>query len=241
VRLFERGGVYRLRPPAEGGDADGRGERDAQLPIQREHLGALLVGDLRPASWRDPRPPAADFYAAKGVLATLMEALRVSWSVEAHREPFLHPGRSARVLVDGRPAGWLGELHPSVSAGWDVERAAGFELEWEPVARAAVEVPAYRDLTSFPAIRQDLAVIVADDVPAAVVVATIRRAGGDLLRRAEVFDVYRGDQVGTGRASLAVRLEFRADDRTLTDEEVATRRAGIVDALASELGAELRG
>ena len=241
VRLFERGAVYRARPESAAGAGDAGEGRDARLPIEREHLAAVLVGALRPASWRDPQPPAADFYSAKGVLAALMDALRVSWSVEVAREPFLHPGRSARVLIDGEPAGWLGELHPSVSSGWDVERAAGFELEWRRVAAAAPALATYSDLTSFPAVRQDLAVIVAEDVPAAEVVATVERAGGELLRRVEVFDVYRGDQVGAGRASLALRLEFRAGDRTLTDEEVATRRAKIVDALSSGLGAELRG
>ena len=236
VRLFERGAVYRARP-----DAASDGGRDAVLPLEREHLAALLTGSLRPASWREPQPPAADFYAAKAVLSALMDALRVPWSVQAAREPFLHPGRGARVLVDGRPAGWLGELHPSVSAGWDVERAAAFELEWHEVAAAAPDAATYRDLTSFPAVRQDLAVIVAEDVPAAEVLATVQRAGGTLLKRVEVFDVYRGEQVGAGRASLALRLEFRAPDRTLTDEEVAARRVKIVDALSSGLGAELRG
>jgi phenylalanyl-tRNA synthetase beta chain len=102
-------------------------------------------------------------------------------------------------------------------------------------------VPRYEDLTSFPAIRQDIAVIVADDVPAASVLDAIRGAGGALLQRAEVFDVYRGAQVGEGRASLAVRLEFRAPDRTLTDDEVAQRRAKIVAALRDRVGGELRG
>ena len=237
VRLFERGAVYGARPASPDGD----GGLDARLPIEREQLAAVLVGALRPPSWRESQPPQADFYAAKGVLAALMAALRVTWSVEPAREPFLHPGRSAHVLIGGEPVGWLGELHPSVSAGWDVERAAGFELDWEAVAAAAPAVAVYRDLTSFPAVRQDLAVVVADDVPAAEVVATVQRAGGSLLKHVEVFDVYRGEQVGAGRASLALRLEFRAGDRTLTDEEVAARRAKIVEALSSGLGGELRG
>ena len=83
--------------------------------------------------------------------------------------------------------------------------------------------------------------VVPDDVPAARVVEEVRRSGGSLLQHAEVFDVYRGEQVGAGRASLALRLEFRAPDRTLTDDEVAARRAKIVAALAQRLGAELRG
>ena len=166
-----------------------------------------------------------------------MRALRVDWRVEAATgEPFLHPRRGASVIVGDARAGWLGELHPSVAAEWDLDGVAGFELDFGALAGAATAVPRYEDLTSFPAIRQDVAVVVADDVPAARVLEVIRSAGGALLRSAEVFDVYRGAQVGAGRASLAIRLEFRAPDRTLTDEEVAERREKIVAALREQVG-----
>jgi phenylalanyl-tRNA synthetase beta chain len=138
-------------------------------------------------------------------------------------------------------AGWLGELHPSVAAGWDLDGAAGFELDFGALAGAAELVPRYEDLTSFPAVRQDLAVVVGDAVPAARVLEVIRGAGGALLSGAEIFDVYRGAQIGEGRASLAVRVEFRAADRTLTDEEVNQRRDKIVAALREQVGGELRG
>jgi phenylalanyl-tRNA synthetase beta chain len=144
------------------------------------------------------------------------------------------------VVIGETSAGWLGELHPSVAAAWDLAGVAGFELDLGVLAGAALGVARYEDLTSFPAVRQDIAVVVADDVPAAQVLATVREAGGALLRDAEVFDVYRGAQVGEGRASLAVRLEFRAPDRTLTDDEVAGRRAKIVAALRDRVGGELR-
>jgi phenylalanyl-tRNA synthetase beta chain len=246
VRVWEYGAVYTARGPASAAsNGDGAAARVPgldRLPGERQHLGALLSGRLRPATWREPEPPAADFFAAKGVLGALLDALRVPWTVEAAREPFLHPGRAAHVLVgaERRPAGWVGELHPAVAAAWDLAAAAGFELDFGPLAEAAVAVPDYEDLISFPAVRQDLAVVVAEDVPAAAVLDVVREAGGPLLRRAEVFDVYRGAQVGEGRASLAIRLEFRAGDRTLTDEEVAERRERIVAALAERLGGELR-
>jgi phenylalanyl-tRNA synthetase beta chain len=245
VRLFEYGAIYLPRSAAgEVGDTGNPWypRADPELPIERTHIGALLTGRVRPASWSDPEPPAADFFAAKAVLAALMRALRVGWQAEAGAdEPFLHPRRRAGVLVDGARAGWLGELHPSVAAQWDLEGAAGFELDFGLLAGAATAVPHYEDLTSFPAIRQDVAVVVADEIPAARVLEAIRSAGGELLRGAEVFDVYRGAQVGTGRASLAIRLEFRAPDRTLTDEEIAQRRELIVAALREQVGGELRG
>ena len=241
VRLWQYGAIYLAREPGQATQTNGRIPGLDRLPIEEQHLGALLTGDLRPPTWRDAEPPRADFFAAKGVLGALLEALRVPWEVEPVREPFLHPGRGARVLAGGEPAGWLGELHPAVAARWDLEQAAGFELDFDVLARAADVVPDYEDLTSFPSVRQDMAIVVPDGVSAAAVVDVVKQAGGSLLSRAEVFDVYRGAQVGEGSTSLALRLEFRAGDRTLTDEEADKRREKIVAALAERLGARLRG
>jgi phenylalanyl-tRNA synthetase beta chain len=192
---------------------------------------------MRPPSWRESEPPQADFYAVKAVLAALLGTLRVPWSVERGVEPFLHPGRSARVLIGGEAAGWLGELHPAVARTWDLEGGAGFELDLGLIEGSALYVPRYEDLTSFPAVLQDRAWWFARDVPAAEVLATVREAGGPLLRAADIFDVYPAED----RVSLAVRLQFRAEDRTLTDEEVAQRRAKIDAAVAERLGGEPRG
>jgi phenylalanyl-tRNA synthetase beta chain len=247
VRLFERGAIYIARAGLEErpfvyGTSPSAGTLRRpetipgldRLPAEHEHVGALLAGRMRPASWRDPEPPRADFFAAKGVLAALLDSLRVAWRVEPAREPFLHPGRSARVLIgeEAAPVGWLGELHPTVAAAWDLDGVvAGFELDLGAVLDAAPGALDFEDLTSFPAVRQDVAVDLPAGVPASEVVALVRESGGALLRRVEVFDVYEGAQVGEGRRSLALRLEFRAADRTLTDEEVAQRRAKIVSAL----------
>jgi phenylalanyl-tRNA synthetase beta chain len=235
VRLFEIGAVYLDRP--RSGEPTAAEQRSEPLPEERRHVGALLTGAMRPPSWREGDPPRADFFAVKAVLAAVLDTLRAPWSVEAAREPFLHPGRSARVLIDGEAAGWLGEVHPAIARAWDLDGAAGFEIDLEPIERAAVHVPRYADVTSYPAVLQDRAWWFPLDVPAAEVLATVREAGGPLLRRVEVFDVYPAE----GRVSLAVRLEFRAEDRTLTDEEVAQRRARIDAAVAERLGGEPRG
>ncbi|MEA2127012.1 MAG: phenylalanyl-tRNA synthetase beta chain [Solirubrobacteraceae bacterium] len=245
VRLFEIGSVYlpwdpdRPRPPGRwdppAGTPGAAAWAEGALPDERTHVAALISGSLRTPSWDDDAPPAANFFGIKGVLEALARALRVEVSVEPASEPFLHPGRSARVLAGGDPAGWIGELHPSLGAG------AAFELDLSVLIAAADAVPIYRDLTSFPSLRQDLAVTLGDDVPAAAVVAVVEKAGGKLLAGAEVFDVYRGEQVGEGRHSLALRLTFRAPDRTLTDEDVEPARSKIVARLREELGGELRG
>jgi len=250
LQLFEQGAVYRWtdehgadgRPSSNGGSPRAGGH-DHRLPEEHRALGALLAGRLHAPSWGTPEPPRAGFSAIKGVFGAVCDALRVDWTVEPATEPFLHPGRSARILAgaDGEPVGWLGELHPLVAREYDLtDAAAAFEVDLDRLVRHADAVPAYRDLTSFPALRQDLAVAVSDDVPAAAVVALVRRAGGDLLADARVFDVYRGAQVGEGRTSLALALQFRAPDRTLSDEDVAPLRERIVAALRDELGGELR-
>jgi phenylalanyl-tRNA synthetase beta chain len=98
----------------------------------------------------------------------------------------------------------------------------------------------YADYTSFPEIRQDLAVVVPQSVASAEVIAAVRAAGGPLLAAVEVFDVYRGAQIGDDEVSLALRLAFRSPERTLTDEEVAERRAAIEAALAEQVGGRIR-
>ena len=229
IRLFEAGAVYL---PGE-----------SARPQEPYHVAALLSGAVRPATWRDPEPPAADFFAAKGALAGLLDAVRVPWGVDgaAAPEPFLHPGRAARIEVGGRPLGWVGQIHPQVAAGWDwSDPVVGFELDLDAVA-ARMELARYRDLTSFPELREDLAVIVADAVTAAEVLAVVRRAGAPLLTAVEVFDVYRDEiRLGQGNVSLALRLSFRAPDRTLTDEEVAAPRRKISGALAEQLQGRVR-
>jgi phenylalanyl-tRNA synthetase beta chain len=210
------------------------------LPREPYHLAALLTGGVRPRTWRDPDPRAADFFAAKGVLTGLFDALHIRWSVERTEEPFLHPGRAAAVLIEGQPAGWLGEIHPLVAAEWDIEDpVAGFELDLDLLPDPPTIV--YEDLMTFPEVREDLAVVVPERVTAAEVVEVIRTAGVPLLQSAEVFDVYRdAARLGEGNVSLALRLTYRAPDRTLTDEEVAGRRAAISQALADELGGRIR-
>jgi phenylalanyl-tRNA synthetase beta chain len=107
------------------------------------------------------------------------------------------------------------------------------------LAASPIGEESFEDVITYPAVRQDLAVVVEESVPATTVRRAVLRGGGELLRSAQVFDLYRGEQVGEGRKSLALRLSFRAPDRTLTDAEVAERREAIAAAVA-ELGGSLR-
>jgi phenylalanyl-tRNA synthetase beta chain len=255
LRLFELGAVYfgeqhPAAPPeavAAGqgplpGDAERRAAAErahaATLPTERLHAAAVLTGAARPATWRDQEPPRADFFAAKGVLEGVADTLRVPVRLEpTDAEPFLHPGRAARVLVAGEPAGWLGELHPAVAEAWELPPVSAFEVDVDAVAAASPDTAVYEDVTSFPAVHRDLAVVVPEAVPAAAVVDVLD--GSSLTEAVRIFDVYRGPQVGEDQKSLALHVSFRAPDRTLRDEEVDREVAQLTDRLRA-LGGELR-
>jgi len=238
--LFESAHVYRPSGPLTGAhDENGRVPRGAVPAHERHHIGALMTQAV-PGTWRRPAEPA-DFFAAKGVLAGLLDSLRVDWWVEEGQRPFLHPGRAASVIAgaDERKLGWLGEIHPLVARDWDLGQAAAFEIDADLLAELVPGDVPYRDVGAFPPVVQDIAVVVDEDVPTADVKAVVAQNGGELLERVEVFDVYRGEQVGEGKKSLALRLEFRSPERTLTDEEVADMRKAIERGL-EEIGARLR-
>ncbi len=211
---------------------------------ERRSLAVLLAGHLHEPSWDVPEPttPVAGFYAVKGVLEALSSALRVDGiELAPGAQPFLHPGRAAAVIVGAdEPIGWLGELHPLVAQSWELPGASCCEIDLDRLIAAAPVQTGYEDLIGYPPLRQDLAVVLPADVPAARVLSAAREAAGELLRDVRVFDVYTGSQVGEGRRSLALALSFRASDRTLADEDVAPLRERIVAALGV-LGGELRG
>ncbi len=161
----------------------------------------------------------------------LYGALKVDVEYERASEGILHPGKAART-----PHGWVGELHPRVLDGtW-----GAFELDLDALVAVAPATLAYAGVSPYPEVRQDLAFVVDDDVPAGSLVAAIRKAGGAALRSVEPFDEYRGEQTGEGRRSLAFRVAFGAPDRTLTDEEAAGLRARIVESIEQRFNATLR-
>jgi phenylalanyl-tRNA synthetase beta chain len=187
-----------------------------QLPDERWHVGGIAEGG---------------FDAAKGAVELLHETLHVELEVRRGTRPFLHPGKAAET-----DAGWLGELHPAELEGsWGI-----FELDLETLCAPVPERIVYEDVVTYPALRQDIAVALAEDVEAGALVAAAREAAGPELRGVRVFDVYRGEQVGPGRKSVALHLVFQAPDRTLSDEDAAALRARILDVLAERFGAELR-
>lgn len=241
IALAESGRVYlREGSSSHEGVLAGKFVGDRPAPAYEPwRLGCIAAGPLWPDDWRGTSM-GADFYAVKGVMEALAERLGVSIEVRPGDQPFLHPGRAGRVVVAGEDIGWIGEIHPLVCREWDLEGAAGFEIDLAPLVEASpFGEESYEDVISYPAVHQDIAVVVDESVPAAEVLAAVREGGGELLRTAQVFDLYRGEQLGQGRKSLALRLTFRAADRTLTDDEVAERRVAIEEAVG-KIGGSLR-
>ena len=218
IALFEIARVYLAGAGSDDGKAAARPEDRVAGgdPGERLRLGGIVEGG---------------YGRAKGVLEALYDALRVELRLERTQEPFLHPGKAART-----GAGWIGELHPArLEGSWGV-----FELDLETIFAAVKPVPVYQDVITFPPVREDIAVVVAEDVPAAALVDAARDAAGAELREARVFDVYRGEQVGDGKKSVAIALVFQSSERTLSDEDAAAMRGRIVAALAERFGGELR-
>ncbi len=244
VAIFEIGKVYL---PQEG----------QTLPQERHTLSLALVGPRQPLSRFNPKAadPAErlDFFDLKGTVESLMERLNLPLAalefepVAPGDAPVLHPGRAAHLWVrwEGQRhyIGFLGEVHPKVADAFNLdplERVGVAEINIEallPLQKREL----YQTVTRLPVVTQDLAIVVSDETPAGQVQAMIRETGGKLLTEVTLFDLYRGKPIPEGKKSLAFRLVFYPQDKTLTEEEVSRLRQRIEGRLVRELGAETRG
>jgi phenylalanyl-tRNA synthetase beta chain len=230
VALFEIGRVYLPR-------------RDQELPDEPQRLAIAMTGPREPRSWLTGEVRYVGFYDLKGVVETLLERLAVSdVSVLPAQHPSFRAGGAATLMVEAREIGALGEVHPQVRREFDLPEQPVLLLELEldellarvPLAHHLQPVP------RFPAISQDMALVVDEDVSAQQVAELIRRAGGALLVGVTLFDVYRGEPIPSGKKSLAYSLTYRHAERTLTDREVAGVHARVAKQLRREIGAQLR-
>jgi phenylalanyl-tRNA synthetase beta chain len=205
------------------------GEHVALFEIARVYLAS---GEQLPLErWRAAGVVGGGYETVKGVLEALYEALGLELRVARGTHVLLHPGKSATT-----EAGWLGELHPTLLEGsW-----GAFELDLETLFAAVPERTLYEDVVTFPAVLQDLAVVVGEEVEVGALVDAAHEAVGPTLRQARVFDVYRGEQAGEGRKSVALHLAFQSPERTLTEDEATELRGRIVEALRGRFGAEPR-
>lgn len=210
------------------------------IPAQPLHLAVVLAGERERSGWWGEGREAG-WADAIAVVRRLASELGVSVEVEATARAPWHPGRCARVSVDGVELGHAGELHPKACQAFGLPvRSAAVEIDLDLLLRHARDVTPGPAFSTYPVAKEDVALVVDDTVTAAEVEAALREGAGDLLESVRLFDVYTGEQVAEGRKSLAFALRFRAPDRTLTEEETAVARDAAVALAAERTGAVQR-
>ncbi|RZL60770.1 MAG: phenylalanine--tRNA ligase subunit beta [Variovorax sp.] len=237
ARVFEVGRVFLRDDSVATTDTTVKGIH------QPMRVAGLAWGDAEAARW-DGKPHRADFFDVKGDVEALLAPLSPTFERTEH--PALHPGRAARVYVDGKSIGVIGELHPRWRQQWDFAHAPVlFELDLDAVTER--RVPVAQPVPKLQSVERDIAVVVAESVSLAALLEAVRAENAHgLLRDASLFDIYRPQAgltggLSAGEKSMAVRLSFHSDTATLTDEQVDPAVRAIVDRLASTLGARQRG
>jgi phenylalanyl-tRNA synthetase beta chain len=203
---------------------------------QKKFVGGLIYGTRDPEQWGFKATPA-DFFDLKGDVTLLLG--EASWTCVSTNHPALHPGRSAKVLKDGEPIGWMGELHPRLLAHYDLPQAPLlFEVELEPLLNTTI--PSYQETSRFQPVRRDLAVVVDESVPAQQVLDALNGSGARGVTSVTLFDLYRGASLGQGKKSLAFRIVIEDTERTLNDADIESAVNVLIAVLQSRFNAELR-
>jgi phenylalanyl-tRNA synthetase beta chain len=231
VETFEIGKVFLPQP-------------DEELPQEPRRLAIVMTGPRHGRHWLAAVGESdLDFFDLKGVVETLLARLHVGGaSFEPAEDPSFQPGRTARLVLNDAEIGLIGEVHPAVrdAFGLPDRRLSAAELDLEALLAQVPPVWFVNAISPYPAVLQDLAVVVDEGIPAATVETLIAQTGGFLLKDVQLFDVYRGEPIPAGKKSLAYALTFQAPDKTLRDAIVAKQVKRIVKRLQQELGAQQR-
>ena len=210
-------------------------------PAERQLLTAVLSGSRKALNWCDDKGNV-DFYDMKGIVEGLLEAMQVSdYTMTRSQQPYLHPGKSCDIVVNGEVIGSFGEVHPVVQENFELDQVTYvLEMAVEPLVASATAVPQYKHLPKFPSMSRDIAVVVPAEVTNAELEQVIRAHAGELLQGVRVFDIYTGKQVAAGCKSMAFNLTYQAADRTLTDAEVDASMKKVIAEVAEAYKAKLR-
>ena len=234
MALFEIGPVFLQSEDPSG------------LPDELTSLGVLLAGQRSPSGWQKADTAAMDYYDLKGVVEDLLESLHIAdVNFKPGDHPSYHPGKCALILAGEQQLGVMGEIHPAVRERYDwgdtfKAPILAADINLDLLLSLIPELSRTKDIPAFPAVVEDLAIVLDETIPAVDAEKLIRQVGGKLLADLQLFDLFRGGQIGEGKKSLAYRLTYQAPDRTLTDSEVAQVRNRISKRLDQELGAKLR-
>ena len=228
VRLFEYGLRFTPDQAAENGMR------------QEPMLAGVISGTVNDEHW-NLTTTTVDFFDLKGDLEAILDltANGRAYSFAAVKHPALHPGQSAAIIVDGKQVGVIGTVHPELERKFGLNgRTIVFEIEWNAIATRVI--PEAVSLSKFPANRRDIAVVVDEAVAADVIVKACEQAGGELLKEADLFDVYVGKGIEEGKKSLAIALILQSTERTLEEADISTSVDAIVAAIGEQFGATLR-
>jgi phenylalanyl-tRNA synthetase beta chain len=224
IRIFEIGKVFQ--------------RREDDLPDEQEMLCAILSGSRRGLSWRDEDEPI-DFFAAKGVLETVLSRLGVTASFINEKDQSLLPGKSAAVIVGSGKLATVGELDARVCKAFGISGVTYLiEIDVDKLSSAILTTKAYQPIPRYPTTSRDIALLVNDAVAYQQIYSVIKEFS--LVKSISLFDFYQGEQVPTGKKSMAFRIVYQSTSRTLTDVEVDEVQKRILDKLQSEFGASLR-
>ncbi len=230
MMLFEIGPVYLA-------------SEDSNLPEEPLHAVIVLTGRRHPPAWQGTDDESMDFYDLKGLLEEMLQSLHISGaSWKPHKHPSFHPGKCARIEINDHQIGVIGELHPLVRKNYELPETALLAAELDVSLLLSLVADSYTitSVAAYPAVLEDLAIVVDEKVPAGEVEAVIRRAGGKMLTEVRLFDVYRSETIGAGKKSLAYALAYQSAERTLKDKDAEKIRQKIIRTLEQELGAVLR-
>jgi phenylalanyl-tRNA synthetase beta chain len=226
---FELGKVF-----CSGGDSS---------PLEREQLAAILYGHRERKGLRAKEERPVDFADVKGLLEGILEVLgleeRATW-INRSLPSLLHPGKAAWLHGQDSNLGYLGEFHPDLCEELDLPRFFIMELDFKKSLQYAPPKLTARSLPRFPSVERDLAVVVDDGFPAQRIINWIKDQRDPLIEDVQVFDQYRGSPIPEGKKSLAYRVCYRAEDRTLTDAEVGARHQDLILQIGQAFGAQLR-
>jgi phenylalanyl-tRNA synthetase beta chain len=240
VRLFEVGACFSLSPTLSRVAGEGANEslRESQYNdnyVQTQRLSGIAYGTNQPEQWGVAAKPV-DFYDAKADVEALFAPLELRFVAATH--PALHPGRCAQIFVGTQQVGWLGELHPQWQQQYDLPLAPlWFEIELDALLQS--KVPRMQEIAKFLPVRRDLAVLVDDGIAVQSLLDAMKQANAPLVQEIALFDLYRGKGLEAGKKSLAFRVLLQDTQKTLTDTEIETSIAVLVDALHQQ-GAQLR-
>ncbi|AZB43874.1 phenylalanine--tRNA ligase subunit beta [Bacillus sp. FJAT-42376] len=227
--VYETGSVFLTREAEE-------------QPLEKEHLAGAVTGPWENHAWQGEKKPL-DFFVVKGILDGLFLELGLAERVEYKqaKKEGLHPGRTAEIYADGKLAGIVGQLHPTVQKEMDLAETYVFELELEDLLKEETAEIQYSVIPRFPSITRDIALVADKEVPAGEILSAIKQAGGKLLKEAAIFDLYEGERMEEGKKSVAFSMIYLDPERTLTDEEVTKTHDKVLKAVSEQFGAVLRG